>query len=131
MFQQFCTQHSTIARHHTSPYAVERRRYLSHLMEEGRSRNSLRLIAELLISYAQHLPLHRAEVRPSDIQIPEEAWAKTRRGLYRVFVPERGSLSFTLRSGCICSDDYTNRKKITPLPWNEWLSFGFSGSKEG
>lgn len=46
MFEQFFTQPATIAHHHSSPYATERRRYLSLLMEEGRSRNSLRVIAE-------------------------------------------------------------------------------------
>jgi integrase/recombinase XerD len=78
MFAQLFTQPATIARHHSLPYADERRLYLSHLIEEGRSRNSLRLIAELLISYAQHLPLHRAEVCALDIETSAEAWAKTR-----------------------------------------------------
>jgi hypothetical protein len=77
MFEQFFTQRSTIAHHHASPYEAERRLYLSHLMEEGNSRTSHRLIAELLISYAQHLPLDRVKVYPSDIQISAEAWAKT------------------------------------------------------
>jgi hypothetical protein len=79
MFDQFFTQPSTIVHHDTAPYAAERRLYLSHLMEEGRSRNSLRLTAELLISYAQRLPLHGAEVHSTDIQKSAEAWAKTRR----------------------------------------------------
>jgi site-specific recombinase XerD len=78
MFEQLFTQRSTIAHHHTSPYAAERRLYLSHLIKEGRSRNSLRVIAQLLISYAQHLPLQSTEVRASDIQISAETWAKTR-----------------------------------------------------
>jgi hypothetical protein len=78
MFEQFFTQPATIAHHRSSPYATERRRYLSLLMEEGRSRNSLRLIAELLISYAQHLPLHRAKICSSDIESSAETWAKTR-----------------------------------------------------
>jgi site-specific recombinase XerD len=78
MFEQFFSQSATIAHHNASPYAAERRLYLSYLLEEGRSRNSLRLIAELLISYAQHLPLHRAKVCASDIEISAETWAKTR-----------------------------------------------------
>jgi len=78
MFEQFFTQPATIAHHHSSPYATERRRYLSLLIEEGRSRNSLRVIAELLISYAQHLPLDRAEICASDIEGAAGAWAKTR-----------------------------------------------------
>jgi len=78
MFEQLFTQSATIAHHHSSPYATERRQYLSHLMEEGRSRNSLRTIAELLISYAQHLPLHRADICSSDIKFSSGAWVKTR-----------------------------------------------------
>lgn len=78
MFEQFFTRPATIAHHHSSPSAIERPEYLSHMMEEGRSRNSLWIIAELLMSYAQHLPLHRAEVCASDIEISTEAWAKTR-----------------------------------------------------
>ena len=78
MFEQLFTQPATIAHHHSSPYATERRHYLTHLMEEGRSRNSLRIIAELLMSYMQHLPLHRADFCASDIKASAEAWAETR-----------------------------------------------------
>jgi hypothetical protein len=78
MLEQFFTQPATIAHHHSSPYATERRRYLSLLMQEGRSRNSLRVIAELLISYAQRLPLDRAEICASDIEVAAGAWGKTR-----------------------------------------------------
>jgi hypothetical protein len=42
MFEQLFRQSATIADYHSSPYATERQRYLSHLMEEGCSRNSLR-----------------------------------------------------------------------------------------
>jgi hypothetical protein len=35
MFEQFFTQPATIAHHHSSPYATERRRHLSLLMQEG------------------------------------------------------------------------------------------------
>jgi hypothetical protein len=77
MFEQLFTQPVAIAHHHSSPYATERQQYLAHLMEEGRSRKSLRIIAELLMSYAQHLPMHRADVCLSDIKVSAEAWAKT------------------------------------------------------
>lgn len=79
MFEQIFSQPATIAHHNASPYAAERQLYLSYLFEEGRSRNSLRLIAELLIQCAQHLPLHRAEISASEIELSAEAWAKTRR----------------------------------------------------
>lgn len=78
MFEQLFSQPATIVHHNTSLFAAERRLYLSHLIEEGRSCHSLRLVAELLISYAQHLPLDRAEIHPSDIETLAEAWAKTR-----------------------------------------------------
>jgi len=78
MFEQFFTQPATIARHHSSPYAAERRRYMSHLIEEGRSRSTLRTVAQLLMSSVQHLPLHRAEISVSDIEVSAEAWARTR-----------------------------------------------------
>jgi hypothetical protein len=79
MFEQLFTQSATIAHRHSSPYATERRQYLSHLMEEGRSRNSLRIIAELLMSYAQHLPLHRADVCVSDIKVSADMSPSTQR----------------------------------------------------
>jgi integrase/recombinase XerD len=78
MLEKLFTQPATIHNHNASPYAAERRLYLSHLIEEGRSRNSMRLIAELLISYAQHLPLDCAKVCASDIEISADAWAQTR-----------------------------------------------------
>ena len=78
MFEQLFTQPATVARHHSSPYAAERSRYVSHLIEEGRSRSTLRTVAQLLMSSVQHLPLHRAEVSVSDIEISAEAWARTR-----------------------------------------------------
>jgi hypothetical protein len=39
MFEQLFTQRATIAHHHDSPFASERLRYLSHLLEEGHSRS--------------------------------------------------------------------------------------------
>ena len=77
MFEQLFTRPAAIAYHHSSPFAEERRRYLSHLMEEGHSRSRLRSVAPLLISFAQHLPLHRGEIAASDIEASAEAWART------------------------------------------------------
>jgi hypothetical protein len=128
MFEQLFTQSATIAHHHSSPYATERRQYLSHLMEEGRSRNSLRIIAELLMSYARHLPLHRADVCVSDIKVSAEAWAKTTSRSASCLRAGSDSSSFTRRSGCVSSDDYMSRKRSIPSLWNERLSFGFSDS---
>ncbi len=72
MFEQLFTQPATIAHHHSSPYATERRQYLSLLMEDGRSRNSLRVIAELLISHAKHLPLHRADAPALALKVGQD-----------------------------------------------------------
>ena len=68
MFEQLFTQPVTIAHDHSSPYASERQQYLSQLMEEGRSRNSLRIIAELLILVAifhDGLPREQQRKRPA------------------------------------------------------------------
>ena len=89
MFEQLFTQPATIAHHHASAYIIERRQYLTHLMEEGRSRNSLRIIAELLISYAQYLPLHRADICPADIKVRRRHGPRPDPGSHRVFVSAR------------------------------------------
>ena len=77
MFDQLFSQPSTLARHRHSPYAVERRRYLSHLMEEGHSRSNLLDIAAVLISLARHLPLHQPTIFHAEIEASAEAWTKT------------------------------------------------------
>ena len=77
MFDQLFSQPSTLARHRHSPYAVERRRYLSHLMEEGHSRSNLLDIAAVLISLARHLPLHQPTICHAEIEASAEAWTKT------------------------------------------------------
>lgn len=77
MFEQLFLQPLAIARHHSSPYASERLRYLSRLMEEGRSKETLRGIAHLLMSFTQHLPLDQPEITPFDIEAAAEAWART------------------------------------------------------
>jgi site-specific recombinase XerD len=79
MFEQLFPQRATVARYCHSPFAVERERYLSSLMEEGRSLQTLRNIAWILMYLAQHLPLHQAEITPVDIEASAEAWAKTTR----------------------------------------------------
>jgi site-specific recombinase XerD len=77
MFDQLFSQPSTLARHRHLPYAVERRRYLSHLMDEGNSRSNLLDIAAVLISLVRHLPLHQPTICHAEIEAAAEAWTKT------------------------------------------------------
>ena len=44
MFSQLFSRPFAVAYHHNSPFAVERQRYLSRLIEEGRSPQTLRNI---------------------------------------------------------------------------------------
>lgn len=77
MFDQLFSRPSAIACHHHSPFAAERQRYLSQLMEEGRSLQTVRNIALILMHIAQHLPLHQAEITPIEIEALAEKWAMT------------------------------------------------------
>jgi integrase/recombinase XerD len=75
MFQQLFTAPVAIVRHQSVPFAAERQRYLTHLADEGRSRKTLRNIAQLLIAVAQHLRLDRSEISLGEIEASAEAWA--------------------------------------------------------
>src|ERR1039458_8323056 len=75
MFQQLFTAPVAITRHQSLPFAAERQLYLNHLMDEGRSRKTLRNIAQLLIAIAQHLRLDRSEITLVEIEASAEAWA--------------------------------------------------------
>src|ERR1035437_6814747 len=76
MFDRIYSQPSTLARHRLSPYVVERRRYLSHLMEEGHSRSNLLDVAAVLISLVRHLPLDQPTICHAEIEASAEAWVK-------------------------------------------------------
>lgn len=56
MFDQLLSRQFHILRHRSGPYAEERQRYLSFLIQEGRSRKMLQDICGLLYSIAQLLP---------------------------------------------------------------------------
>lgn len=77
MFDQFFRDQATVARYHQSAFAAERQLYLSKLMEEGRSVETLRNIAWILIYVARHLPVHQSEVTPIEIEAAAAAWAMT------------------------------------------------------
>ena len=68
MFEQLFPHRATVARYRQSPFAAERQLYLSRLMEEGRSLQTLRNIAWILMYVARHLPLDQAEITPQEIE---------------------------------------------------------------
>ena len=57
MFDQLLSRKFHILRHQSGPYSEERQRYLSFLIQEGRSRSTLQAICGLLYSIAQLIPL--------------------------------------------------------------------------
>lgn len=77
MFEQFLSRRFHILRHRSGPYAEERQRYLSFLIEEGRSRTTLQAIGGLLYSIAQLLPLDRSVTIPQ-IEAAADEYGKTR-----------------------------------------------------
>ena len=77
MFQQLFKRGAAVARHHSSPFATERRFYLQQMMDEGRSLKTLRDVAQLLLAIAHHLGLDLPEITPVDIEGAAAAWAKT------------------------------------------------------
>ncbi len=62
MFEQLLSRRFHIARHRAGPYSEERQRYVAFLIEEGRSRSTLRAIPSLLYSLAQWLPLESSAI---------------------------------------------------------------------
>jgi integrase len=77
MFEQLFPHPATVARYRQSPFAAERQLYLSRLMHEGRSLQTLRNIAWILMYLARHLPLHQAEITPVEIEAAAATWAMT------------------------------------------------------
>lgn len=79
MFQQILSRRFHIARHSAGPYLEERQRYLAFLIEEGRSRSTLRAMPSLLYSLAKWLPMDRSAITPVHIETAAERWAGTLR----------------------------------------------------
>ena len=75
MFEQLFPHQATVARYRQSPFAAERELYLSRLMLDGRSLQTLRNIAWILMYLARHLPLHQAEITPPEIEAAAAEWA--------------------------------------------------------
>lgn len=57
MFHQLFQNARAIERHLTAPLLEERRAYLAHCVDQGRTKSSLRLIAQHLLVYIDYLPL--------------------------------------------------------------------------
>ena len=77
MFDQLFTRQAAIAHHQSSPFAAERQLYLKHLVEEGRSRKTVRNIAQLLVVVVRHLRLDRPEITLAEIEAAAVEWAGT------------------------------------------------------
>ena len=74
MFEQLIQRPHHLARHYGGPYSEERQLYLSHLISEGRARNTLNQVACLLLSIARHLSIDRSAVTIAQIEAAAEAW---------------------------------------------------------
>jgi site-specific recombinase XerD len=78
MFEQLLSRDAYILRYCQGPYPEQRQRYLSLLMEEGRSRTTLRAICALLYSMAPFLPWS-GPVTSLQVEGAAVEWSKTRR----------------------------------------------------
>ena len=77
MFDQLFTRQAAVVRHQSLPFAAERQLYLKHLVEEGRSRKTVRNIAQLLVVVVRHLRLDRPEITLAEIEAAAVEWAGT------------------------------------------------------
>jgi len=74
MFEHFVKRPFHLRRHQKGPFAEERRRYLEHLFEEGRSLYTLHHATGLLLSIALLLPPDRGLIRMGQIEAAAERW---------------------------------------------------------
>jgi hypothetical protein len=87
MFDQLFTRQAAVVRYQSLPFAAERQLYLKHLVEEGRSRKTVRNIAQLLVIVVRHLRLNQPEITLAEINAAAVEWAGTAhrsRGCLRV-----------------------------------------------
>jgi integrase/recombinase XerD len=77
MFDQLFTRQAAIVRYQSLPFAAERQLYLKHLVEEGRSRKTVRNLAQLLVVVVRHLQLDRPEITLAEIEAAAVEWAGT------------------------------------------------------
>ena len=62
MFDQLFTRQATVVRYQSLPFAAERQLYLKHLVEEGRSRKTVRNIAQLLVVVVRHVSIDTTNI---------------------------------------------------------------------
>jgi integrase/recombinase XerD len=79
MFEQLFKHRAAVISHQSAPFAAERQFYLQHLLDEGRSRKTLRNIAQLLFAIAHHLRLDGPGITLVAVEAAAAAWAKTTR----------------------------------------------------
>jgi site-specific recombinase XerD len=77
MFEKLFPHRATAVRYYQAPFAAERQLYLSKLMDEGRSIETLRNIAWILMYVARHLPLSQVGITPAEIEAAADAWGMT------------------------------------------------------
>jgi len=79
MFEEFIKSPKRLAHYQSAPYAEERRRFLDHVMQEGRSRSRLKLFNHLLLQIAMRIDL--SDVRcytPAAVKTLAEQWQRGR-----------------------------------------------------
>lgn len=74
MFDQFITRPFHLTQHREGPYADERRRFIEHLSEEGRSFHTLKHATALLLSIARLIPADRQCIDRVKIEAAAERW---------------------------------------------------------
>lgn len=121
MFDQLLSRHFHILRHRSGPYSEERQRYLSFLIQEGRSRKTLQDVCGLLYSIAQVLPLDRRVTIPQ-IEAAADGYGNPDTVLGEACMPRNGGLCITLQSAFVCSGASSSRLPNKPLDWS-WKHF--------
>lgn len=77
MPERFVEHPYHLARHRAAPLLEARRLYLSHVMQEGRAFATLKALAVLLLSIAQHVPVGRTVVTFKHIESAAERWLRS------------------------------------------------------
>ena len=91
MFEQLLQRPHHLARHRTEPYSKERQLYLSHLIAEGRARNTLKQVACLLLSVARYVSIDRDDVTMKEIEAAAERWLSSPHHKYSSIRSRRGA----------------------------------------
>lgn len=77
MFEQFIKQPKHLALYRGGPYAEERRLFLEHIVQEGRSPSRLKVLNRLLLEVAMLIELSRTESYTiCDLQSVAEQWQR-------------------------------------------------------